>query len=333
MPRTPLAPISSLFLLVAAACGDPAPLTAPDAAADGPPAAAPRLYALQSELDLAGNLPGKVGQAVDEVISATDGPDDPTRYIVDHIIAKMDDGTLKKLAQAAEPFVTAYVNQRLLASSPQLLSRLVAVGRGLGDAARAFGTMDTLQIAPDGTATHAIVGVRVVLDHQAIQLGFADHGMQPVVTPVTLHATAHRLTLDRHTLDLSLGRMLRLVLDGAIVPHVDPGAVDLVGLLQNSVDCIAVGDAMADALGFGEPAAFTQACRDSLTGVATTVYGELDSIDTAPLAFDLTGDARTLDDDGDGVMDQLDGAWSGSVGYAGTPAPLTGGTFSGVRVK
>ena len=314
-------------------CGDNAVVGTPDAP-DRPPIPTTSVYALHSELDLASNLPGQVGHAIGELIAATDDPDDPTRYIVDHIIAHMRDGTLRDLALAAEPFVTAYVNDRLLATSPQLLRRVVAVGNGLGDAARHFGTLDTLSIAPDGSATHAIVGVRVVLDGQVVELAFADHGIPASATGVAVHASRGRLALDRHALRLSLGRILRLVVDGAIVPHVDPGAVDLIGLLEGGVDCVAFGDAMHDALGFGSPSGFSAACRAALSDVATAIYGELDAVDLDTLELDLAGNARAVDGDGDGRIDELaDGAWAGSVFYAGAPAPLLAGSFSGVRVE
>jgi hypothetical protein len=316
-----------------AGCGDSATLVAEPPAPDAPLPATSTVYAMDSQLDLGSDLPGSVGQAVSELISATDDPDDPTRYIVDRIIANMADGTLKNIALAAEPFVTAYVNQRLVASEPQLLARLVALGRGLGDAAHQLGTMDTLVVDPDGTATHSIIGVRVTLDGDVRELGFADHDLAPVEAPVTLtHSTGH-VSLGRHTLALSLGKTLRLVLDGAIVPHVDPGAVDLLGVLTNAVDCAGFGDAMESSLGFGSKDAFAAACRDALSDVARTIYAELDDADAQPLELDLAGDARAVDTNGDGRVDAIeDGLWSGTVSYAGVPEPLTSGSFSATLV-
>jgi hypothetical protein len=314
-------------------CSDSAALVPPPAVVDAPPPPAATLFALNSELDLGDQLPGAVGSAVGELIDATDDPDDPTKYIVDRIIAQMADGTAKDIAEAAEPFVTAYVNQRLLADSPQLLAKLVALGRGFGDAARQLGTMDTLAIAPDGSAVHAIIGVRVQLDSEVVELGFDDHGLAPVSAGVTLHATVGQLALARHTLALPLGQTLRLVIDGAVVPHVDPGAVDLIGLLQNAVDCTGFGSAMAEALGFGSADGYTAACHDALTDVATTFYSELAATDADMLELDVSGTADAIDRDGDGRVDELDeGRWLGTVSYAGAQAPLASGTFSGTRV-
>lgn len=323
----------TLSLVLFAACSDPSrarpPAEPPDA-----PAPSPTLYALHSQLDLASDLPGKVGDALGDLIAATDDPDDPTRYIVDQIIAQMSDGTAKDLAQAAEPLVTAYVNERLLASSPRLLPTLVALGAAFGDAARNFGTMDTLEIGIDGSVTHAIVGVRVELDGSNVELAFADHGQPTVSAAVTMHTGDGRMSIDRHALYLSLGRMLRLVIDGAIILHVSPGSVDLGGMLQTEIDCTSIGGDMASALGFGSADAYAAACRDALGDIATAFYGELAATDDDALELDLTGSASAVATFGTGRIENIDdGTWTGTVIYAGTPAPLAGGTFSGVRVE
>ena len=57
------------------------------------------------------------------------------------------------------------------------------------------------------------------------------------------------------------------------------------------------------------------------------------NIDAAALEFGLTGTARGVDKNRDGKMDDiLTGAWTGSVSYAGTPAPLSTAKFFGARM-
>src|SRR5438105_1389915 len=46
-------------------------------------------YAMQSQFDIATNMPGTVGTVVNQFIAATDDPDDPTKWILDQIIAQM----------------------------------------------------------------------------------------------------------------------------------------------------------------------------------------------------------------------------------------------------
>jgi hypothetical protein len=318
MTKTRFALFSLLFSFVA--CG-PTPPPAPDA-----PVPQPTTFQLSSTYDLATDMPGAAGSALNEVIAMTDDPDDPSKYLLDKLIAKMPDGTEKTIAEAAEPLVASYVNDRLLERAPNLVAELVVLGRELGQASRAVGTTDTVTIAADNAlASHSIDGLHYVLDGTSYDLALADYGIAPVDAPaVEVAYGTGALALGPHDLP-------RLALDHAIVPRVDSGAVDLTSLLHNAVDCDAVGQDIATALTAGDPATYSRMCSDVLTAAAEGVYADLSRLDGQTLTLSITGLAGAPIDP-DGTTETLvDGSWMGTVTYGSATARLASGTFTGQR--
>src|SRR4051812_23174930 len=60
-------------------------------------------YALHSTFDLATNMPGTAGDVVNGFINATDSADDPSRWIIDQILGRLEDGsTAKRLLAGLE---------------------------------------------------------------------------------------------------------------------------------------------------------------------------------------------------------------------------------------
>ena len=54
---------------------------------------------------------------------ATDGPDDPSHYLLDQMIATLPDGTIKTIAGDAVPYVAAYLNAQITAVAPNLVAQ------------------------------------------------------------------------------------------------------------------------------------------------------------------------------------------------------------------
>src|SRR5689334_16870942 len=52
-------------------------------------------YQMASTFDIATNAPGKVGEVVNTFIAMTDGAADPAEWLIDQIIAKTTNSTLK----------------------------------------------------------------------------------------------------------------------------------------------------------------------------------------------------------------------------------------------
>ena len=306
---------------------------------DAPKAAdASGTYAMHSTFDIASNMPGKVGEVVNTIISATDDPDDPTKWVVDLMLSKMSSGTFKSLLQGAEPFVVGYLNDRILQIAPDFVSTMVQMGNDFGDMAKHFGLVEKLEITGSGTAymsTHTVTGAHFKIDSQEQDFAFADFQVANVVVPqvgVTLDASG-KLAIASHKVPLSFGKVLRIGLDGMIIPALDATATNLDELLEAKVDCGAVGQAMANAIGFGGASTFEAGCHLGLKAGADLIYAKLTGIDATALEFDIAGTVRAVDTNSDGKADKLQtGAWTGTLSYASTPSPLAPATFFGARM-
>ena len=300
-------------------------------------------YMVQSQFDVEANMPGTAGEVVRAFIDATDDPDDPTRWILDQIIAQMPSGTFKSILQGAEGFVAGYLNDQLLSIAPNFVVTILDVGNDFGDIAKHFGIDEELDVAKMGTDYMSVVtanGVHFKVNGTDLDYAFADYQLQNVIVNnvgVQLDATA-KMTIAEHKLPIAYGKVLRLGLDNAIIPLVDPNATNLGELLADNIDCSAVGQAIDDALasqfGYGGGASFwTSACSDGLQFGANAIYQKIDAIDGSALEFDVTGTAKALDTNQDLKVDTIQtGKWDGTLSYAGTPAPLSTATFNGKRM-
>jgi hypothetical protein len=301
-------------------------------------------YAMHSTFDLATNMPGTAGTAINTIIAATDASDDPTRWVVDQIITQLPDGTVKSALNLAKSFVVGYLNERLLDVAPDFLSTMVQVGHDFGDIARHFGLHGTLELSHAGTdylAVHTITGAHFKLGNQESDFTLATYHVPDVVVnnvAVTMDATG-QLTIATHNLPLAYGRLLRLGLDAAIIPLIDASAQNLGQLLAQQIDCQGVGSAIANAIadftGFpiGSASTFAAACTAGLTAGANFVYAKIEAIDGTALQFGLHGSARGFDKNNDRTIDTiLTGTWAGTLSYGTIATPLAPATFFGERM-
>jgi hypothetical protein len=333
-----------LPVLLLAACAADAPMgtgnpgstdTPPGDGSGSVPLSAEGKYALASDYDIATNMPGTAGAVVNGFIQATDDPDDPTRYILDQLIAQLPNGTFKNIVQGSESFVAGYLNDRLLDVAPDFVTRILDIGDKFGQVAKHFGTIDTLEIAANGTAIHTVTGVHFKVDTEELDFLFKDYGMADVKVEgvaVTLDATG-KLTIAAHKVPLSYGKLLHLAVDNVIIPLVDPAAVDLNDVLHDAVDCTTVGQYVYDAVGIGSASTYETACNAGLTFAATAIYQQIDKIDGSAFEFGISGTAKAVDKNHDGKADVIQtGKWGGTLSYAGSPAPLGNATFTGTRL-
>jgi len=296
-------------------------------------------YAMHSTFDLATNMPGTAGTVVNTIIAATDDPDDPTRWIVDEIIAQLPDGAIKTALNAGKEFAIGFLNDKLKDVTPDFVDSMIQAGNDFGDIAKHFGLNETFDLTRSGngyTAVHSVVGVHYKLDNIEGDFTFANYQVANVVVnnvSVTMDQTG-QMTIAAHDVPLAYGKVLRLGLDAAIIPLLDPTAHSLNDLLAHKIDCTQVGTAIADALGLGFAAgAFKSACIAGLAAGANFVYAKIAAIDGNALQFSLSGTARAIDGNNDGKIDTIQtGSWSGTLTYGTTPTPLVPATFTGQRM-
>ncbi len=295
-------------------------------------------FTMRSNFDLATNMPGKVGEVSNTIIAMTDDATDPANWILEQVIAKLPSGVVKTALNGVRPFVAGYLNDRLLSFAPDFVTTMVQMGHDFGAIAKNFGTNEQLMVSGSVdayTSTHTVLGAHFKIDAVESDLAFADYQVANVVVQgvgVTLDSTG-KLGIADHKMPLSYGKVLKIGLDGMIIPMLDPTAHNLGELLQHQVDCVAVGNMIASQIGGFGAGALTTACNAGLVAGAGVVYSKIDAIDGSVLEFGLTGSAKALDKNGDKKIDTIQtGQWAGNLSYAGTPAPLAAATFFGARM-
>jgi hypothetical protein len=289
-------------------------------------------FTVASTFDLP--VPPAAAPVIAALTAATDGPDDPTRFLVDQMIATLPDGTVKTIASRAAPYVAAYLNERLVDIAPRFVTGIAALSSGLARIASHIGTIETLEIDGRGAAIRTITAARFDVGTTPAIVGFADGGLADIVvgTHVALDATGH-VTIDDHAHGVPYGALLRLGLDRAVIAGVEPTARDLATALGALVDCTALGALAADRIGLGSAALYRTACRAAMTATASELYARIAAIDDAPVALELTGTADGVDLDGDGAMDELRaGRWSGALSAAASREPIAAASFTGAKL-
>jgi hypothetical protein len=300
-------------------------------------------FKMQSNFDIATNAPGKVGAVTNAIIDMTDSPEDPSLWVLERIIDKMPSGTFKSALNSSKGFIAGYLNDRVLDYAPDFVSSMVQVGQDFGQIAKNFGLNETLDVAKsaDGyAATHTVIGAHFKIDNIESDHNFSAYGISdiPVANVVVALDQTGKLNINEHKLPITFGAVLRVGLDGAIIPMIDPTATNLGTLLQHKVNCqkvgLAVRDAIASVIGYGGSAStYETACNQGLVAGANLIYQKIADIDSSALEFGIAGVAKGLDKNGDKKIDSIQtGAWTGNLSYAGTPAPLSSATFFGERM-
>jgi hypothetical protein len=328
-----VAVVALVALLGLAACGGAPPPPAPDAPPPVPLRAG-GLFAVSSTFDL--RLPVEAEPAIAMLTAATDGPDDPSRYLVDRMVATLPEGDVKTIARVASPYVAAYLNARLVEIAPRFVAGLDGIAAGVARIATHFGTLETLQIGDDGTGVRTITGIRFEVGGATTVIHLGDAGLADISAAVraTLDDATGRLAISEHAHGLPYGSILRLGLDRAVVPSVEPAAHDLAGALGRLLDCDRLGAVVAGRVGLGSAALYASACRGVMTAIASEIDAQLAAIDRTALGIEVAGTATAYDRDGDGAIDELRaGRWTGAV-YSGQDRELIdAASFTGAAVR
>ena len=164
---------------------------------------------------------------------------------------------------------------------------------------------------------------------------FTDYNLPAVTVPnvdVQVDQTG-KLTIGEHKVALSYGRVMRIALDEVEIPLVDPTAVTLEDVLENLINCQKVGVYVYEKVSIGSAGTFEAACTSGLKAGANAIYANIMKVDSAALEFGIQGLAKGVDKNKDGRIDTIQtGAWSGTLNYSGTGAPLARGNFYGARL-
>src|SRR5262249_19526161 len=175
-----------------------------------------------------------------------------------------------------------------------------------GRIAGRFDTVEVLRVAGDGSAVRALVGARFELGSTPREVTFAPFGVADAAarTNVTLERDGE-LAIADHVLAVDYAALLRLGLDQAVIPSVDPAAGDLAIALRDLIDCAKIGELVAERVGVGSPALYRSACTAGMIAAADEVYARIAAVGSSPVRLEAAGVATGIDADGDGAMDAI----------------------------
>jgi hypothetical protein len=231
-------------------------------------------------------------------------------WLVDQMLAQMADGALKDALKAVKPFVIGYLNDRVTSLAPELVGTLLELGQRMEDLTKNFGVNEILDVnSVDQTfiARSTADGVRFDIDGTVKDYQFVDYDIDNVVVNdilITLDNGQSRMHIGQHDLPLPWGKIVRLGLDAAVIPAIDPTATSLTDLLDNVVNCNAVGASVQSAIGVGGSAFWASACLGGLGLAADMVYDQI-SDTNSKLGMNLVGASRYTDTNNDYKIDEL----------------------------
>ncbi len=321
MPNHRLAGFSVL-LLSFVACSDSEVDSAPDAAAVPVPIDPAGSFALRSSIALAA-LPTAMTQVLGDLTAATDGPDDPSRYLIDLVIDRLPDGQIKTFATSLAPYVASYVTLRIASAAPCFSPGVRMLVDGLARTAQRIATIEHIEIDRAGRMERTIEGLRF----DTVDVHLADVGLPDVTVSTNVHVAGEGIVIGAHSAAIAYGELVRLGFDRAVVPSVVTAARDLAGALNGLVDCSKLGELIAEAIGIGSASLYGGACTVGLTTAAAEIYAQLPALGAPPLTLTVAGTARAIDHEGDGRMDAFeDGRWIGTFDGVTVGAAVFDGT-------
>lgn len=320
--RIAYALISLLVLASIPACasGDAA---SPDAAIDISPTGD---FSLHSSFVLTAPPPN-AAEVLAELSAATDGIDDPARYLVDHLVARLPEGRTRQYAEAIAPYFAAYLQTKIDTIAPRFSQGIRDLVDGADRIAHRVETVEHVTISSDGTARREIEGLRWgpnAVDFTGIEPVITTASLVPAVETTGRVAPYERqLVFASHTLRVPFGSVLRVGFDNTVIPRVVPLTYNLQNALARLVDCPRLGTITAEWMGIGSPELYATACTTTMMTIAARIYAKIDALDAEPFTIELSGVARAFDLDGNGAIDRIDeGRWVGMFGTA---------TFEGKR--
>ncbi len=286
-------------------------------------------YTLESQFNLTAGLPGAAGDVVNTIIDMTDSPNDPATWLIDLALTKIDNSTVTSAVSAVRPALDSFLNDLLIqwtnvcdsnGNCTSIVGKLMQLGQAFGDITQKFGVESTLVITknPDGTyvAKHTVTGVSWKINDVVTKYTLAELNMDPVVAdniPVAL-ITPNDLQIADHTLGLNYGAMAVFAINNLLIPALDPFANDLTEALSDLIDCYSIGQQVASYVGVGDASLYESACDSAIAAGAAVIEGKISDLGGTGSSFEIHGDSRPVDTDGDSLVDQLaDGEWEGTL--------------------
>jgi len=303
-------------------------------------------YRVSSEFDLVSGVPGAAGDVLNTFVDITDDGYDPAKWLLDIIVAEIDNSTIEGFINATRPLLDGVLKDALLSIAPDFVTSILEVGNKFGQVGNNFGTTTRLDVTSGGvessdmTAKHTMTGMYVTVDSQRHNFSMAELGMdvQEANASFRMNDSETEVTVGEHEFPVSYGSLLTVALNQVIIPSVSPGSNNLGDLFASLLNCNAIANELYDFISAefgwgGSVSLYEGACELGLNAAANAIMQQIQNLDNDGLVIKMSGTAKPMDTNTDAKVDVLrNGKWNGTISYAGTPASYSDAAFDGEKM-
>jgi hypothetical protein len=278
----------------------------------------------------------KLAQVLNVLDKISDDPEDPGKFVVDTVLAEVDNQAVLVVASVLKPTLYVEVNKLLNSIAPQLVADIKQLAQDISTIARHF-ELQSVMVSP----TPQQADKPMVVNHNAYKIAWSLQGKRaeyafnqpPQAKNVLLTWGGDSdLVVAEHDLKIKYGVFLVGAINSLVIPNIEPNANDITSLLQARVNCQKVAETMNNTVGAGGVPLWKLACDTGVAAVAKLLEDQVAQLDNGDSTLSISGVSKLRDMDKNGKLDALNqGVWTGSFKLEKCIAPLAGpqNTFSG----
>lgn len=276
------------------------------------------VFDMTETFDVTEGFPSSINFILD---AATGLTTDPANWLIDLAVASGLPSWLTSLLDDSRLLISGYINDAIAGlNRPSYVDEILMAGAELDRVFTELTIAGTLSISEanefgEGIAVHRLRELRVPVGDEIVTRPLRDQR----VDDVGIVFTDGMQSIAPHTFMVSLGEIMRIVLNDIILPRLPDSPGSLGELLGNLINCDGLGD--ASFLPMDTP----QTIRDGLETVCEAgiawAGNKIEEEIGALLDWDtltLSGEGMTMDEDQDYRADEFEGTadavWSGGPG-------------------
>jgi hypothetical protein len=297
---------------------------------------APPVPVLEGAINVTSNFNIKtdfVGSDLAQVLNVldkiSDDPEDPGKFVVDTVLAEVDNQAVLVIASVLKPTLYVEVNKLLTSIAPQLVADIKQLSADVSTIARHFELQSTM-----ASPTPQQADKPMVVDHTAYKIAWSLQGKRveyafsqaPQVKNVQLTWGGDSdLVVAEHDFKIQYGVFLVGAINSLVIPNIEPTANDITSLMQARVNCQKVAETINNTVGAGGVPLWKLACDTGVAAVAKLLEDQIAQLDNGDSTLSVSGVSKLRDLDQDGKLDALNqGVWTGSFKLDKCIAPLAG---------
>ena len=232
-------------------------------------------FVINSVFNGSEDTPGALGGIMQWAVDITDDPGDPARWLLE----RLDNSIVDSNIVALSPIV----NTALESKYPSVFEQLEEFGEKVQDLTEHFGLRTTMRIYSGSRSDNGLVETRADHEVDAFVINFdreetvyeADDFYSVPVKVRNIgfeyDTRSQRIEIEEHELPIPYGTVLAQAIESLVVPSISDEAEDLEELLNEYIDCDAVGDVLAEEIPSHSRFFYRNLCENLLEQVAEEI--------------------------------------------------------------